>query len=98
VPNGAWKHSVGETFYVSEVFVQHYLIRFCAPFDLGITSCHRHGKPESVFDGFFSVREIAIRGVNLRKIKFGTAFAFGSAQPSVFWKPAGRSIQPPDQP
>jgi hypothetical protein len=84
MPNGGWKHFVGETFNVSEVFVQHYLTRFRAPFGFGIKSCYPHGKPESVFDGFFSVREIAIRGVKLRKIKFGTAFALGSAQPSVF--------------
>jgi hypothetical protein len=56
MPNGGWKHFVGETFNVSEVFVQHYLTRFRAPFGFGIKS----------------------------KIKFGTAFALGSAQPSVF--------------
>jgi hypothetical protein len=36
------------------------------------------------FDGFFLGEKFSITGVKLGKIKFGTAFALGSAQPSVF--------------
>lgn len=39
---------------------------------------------QNLFLMVFSVRKITILGVNLRKIKFGTAFAFSPAQPSVF--------------